>query len=121
MLVCVTATGRDLDSTVDPRFGRAANFIIYETDTGKYDVIENKQRMDLPQGAGIQSATTIVDSGAKVVLTGNCGPKAFRVLNSCEVDVYVGLGGMTVREALEKFQAGQLQPIAEANVEGRWM
>jgi len=120
MRVCVTARGNDLDCEVDPRFGRAAKFIIYDTDTGEYDVIENKQRMDLPQGAGIQSATTIVDSEAKAVLTGNCGPKAFRVLNSCRIDVYVGLDGMTVREALDKFQAGELQPIAEANVEGHW-
>ena len=121
MLVCITSSGSNLDSDVDPRFGRAANFIIYDTDSGEFNVIENKQRMDLPQGAGIQSATTVVDSEAKAVLTGNCGPKAFSVLNSCEIAVYVGLDGMTVRRDLDKFQAGGLEPIADANVEGHWV
>jgi hypothetical protein len=43
------------------------------------------------------------------------------VLNSCQIAVYVGLDGDTVREALGKFQEGNLQPIDEANVEGHWV
>jgi len=121
MRICVTAEGTDLNSRVDPRFGRAANFIIYDTETNEYNVVENKQRMDLPQGAGIQSATTVVDAEAEAVLTGNCGPKAFRVLDSCQIPVYVGLSGITVKEAIDKFLAGELQPVSQANVEGHWV
>jgi len=121
MRICVTAEGTGPDSKVDPRFGRAANFIIYDTDTKEYNVIENKQRMDLPQGAGIQSATTIIDAEANAVLTGNCGPKAFRVLESCQIPVYVGFNQGTVKEAIDKFLAGGLEPVSQANVESHWM
>jgi len=120
MLVCVTTTGEDLDSKVDPRFARAAYFIIYDTDTDKYEVIGNEQTMNVPQGAGVQASSTIVDSEAKVVLTGNCGPNAFRVLQSSEIEVYVGLGDLTAREAIEKFKAGELESVTDANVEGHW-
>jgi predicted Fe-Mo cluster-binding NifX family protein len=116
----VTAAGTDLDSQVDPRFGRAQNFIVYDTDSGEYNVLENKQRMDLPQGAGIQSASAVVDAEVEAVLTGNCGPKAFRVLSSCQIAVYVGLDGMTVKQAIEQVQSGKLEPVTEANVEAHW-
>jgi len=121
MLVCVTTTGEDLDSKVDPRFARAAYFIIYDTDTDEYKVVGNVQTMNVPQGAGIQAATTIIDYEAEVVLTGNCGPNAFRVLNSNEIQLYVGLTDLTAREAIDKFKAGELEPVTEANVEGHWL
>lgn len=120
MKVCVTSTGPSLESQVDPRFGRAAFFIIFDTDARTYDVIENKQQLDAPQGAGVQAASAVAKSGAEAVLTGNCGPKAFRVLDESKIAVYAGLARMTVMEAIGEYTAGKLQPIAAGNVEGHW-
>jgi len=120
MKVCVTSSGPSLESQVDPRFGRAAYFIVFDTEARTYDVIENKQRLDAPQGAGVQSASTVAKSGAEAVLTGNCGPKAFRVLDESKIAVYVGLDKMKVVQAIGEFTAGKLQPITAANVEGHW-
>ena len=55
-----------------------------------------------------------------VVITGNVGPKAFAALQAANVKVYPGVTG-TVKEAVEKFKAGELQPADGANVEGHWM
>jgi len=120
MKVCVTATGPSLDSKVDPRFGRAACFVVFDTDARTYEVIENSQQLQSAQGAGIQAASTVARSGAQAVLTGNCGPKAFRVLSESGIAVYVGLDGMTVMEAIGQLIDGKLQPITAANVEGHW-
>jgi len=120
MKVCVTSTGPSLDSRVDLRFGRAPYFIVFDVEARSYEVIENKQQLDLPQGAGVQSAAIVAKSGAEAVLTGNCGPKAFRVLDESKIAVYVGLDNMTVVEAIGQFSAGKLQPITAANVEGHW-
>ena len=80
MKVAVSSAGKDLNSQIDPRFGRCAYFIIVDTDTMDYEVFDNKN-MILGGGAGIQSAQFVASKDAKVVITGNCGPNAVRALS----------------------------------------
>jgi len=117
--VVVTSQGNDLDSQVDPRFGRAQSFILVDTETGEFSVHDNMQNRSAAQGAGIQAGRTVVDLGAAAVITGNVGPKAFTTLQAANVKVYLGAAG-TVSEAVEKFKAGQLQGTGKANVQGHW-
>ncbi|MDY6969570.1 MAG: NifB/NifX family molybdenum-iron cluster-binding protein [Spirochaetota bacterium] len=119
MKIIITANGSDLDSSVDPRFGRAKGFIIYESDSGEFKYIDNNQNLQAMQGAGIQSAKTIIDSGAKVLLTGNVGPKAYTALSSAKVDIYTGAEG-SVKDAIESYNGGRLKKAENANVEGHW-
>lgn len=119
MRIAITTSGKDLDAPVDPRFGRARSFIIYDTDTGEWSLLDNAQNLNAAQGAGIQAATAVVNAGAEAVLTGNCGPKAFRALSAGKVAVYTGVGG-TVRQAIEMFKACQLRPAVTASVESHF-
>ena len=119
MKVAVSAQGPLLSSVVDGRFGRAAWFIIADTETGAFQAVKNDQNLMAAQGAGIQSAQLVVNHGAQAVLTGHCGPKAFRVLKAAGVRIHVGVNG-AVSDALEKFKAGSLEEAAEADVEGHW-
>ena len=82
MKIAVSSSGKDLDDQLDPRFGRSAYFIIVDPEIMAFEVVENQQNLNLPQGAGIQAAKTIVDNEAEVLITGHCGPKAFKVLQS---------------------------------------
>lgn len=120
MKIAITSQGKDLDAAVDPRFGRTANFILVDTETNAFEVIENKQNLNLPQGAGIQAGKTIVDHKAEAVITGNCGPKAFNVLSAAGVKVFIGAKG-TVKESIARYQNGELQAADNPNVEGHWM
>jgi len=119
MKIVITTQGDSPDSQVDPRFGRAQNFLVYDTETDTYSSVSNTQNLQAPQGAGIQAGRTVTEAGAQAVLTGNCGPKAFRVLNEAGTKVYVGVTG-TAREAVEAFQKGELTEATSANVEGHW-
>ena len=119
MKVAVTSQGSDLSSQVDPRFGGAARFIVVDIDTDEFWVHDNTQNLNAAQGAGIQAGRTVVDLGVAAVITGNVGPKAFTTLQAGNVQVYSGASG-TVKEAVEKFKAGQLQGADKANVEGHW-
>ncbi len=120
MKIAVSATGSDLSADVDLRFGRAAYFIIVDSETMAFEVIENIQNLNLPQGAGVQAGKTIANSGAKVLLTGSCGPKAFSVLKQVGIEVAVSIKG-TVAEAVAAYKKGELRPADEANVEGHWV
>ncbi|HPC96037.1 MAG TPA: NifB/NifX family molybdenum-iron cluster-binding protein [Sedimentisphaerales bacterium] len=115
MKIAVTSTGRTMDAQVDPRFGRAACFLIVDTETMKFQVIENSSG-DAGGGAGISAAKTVIDAGAKAVLTGNCGPNAERTLRAGNVRLYTGVTG-TVAEAVEQLKAGRLTEATGPNVQ----
>lgn len=101
MKIAVTSTGQHLDTSVDPHFGRARWLIIYDTENGTYEAIDNIKNLNALQGAGIQTATLVVQKEAQLVLTGNCGPKAAQVLQKAGVRVITGISG-TVKEAIEQ-------------------
>ena len=119
MKVAVSASGPELSSPVDVRFGRAPWFIIADTETDEWEAVENTQNLQAAQGAGIQSAECVVQHGAETVVTGHCGPNAFRVLGAAGVKVVVGVEG-TVAEVLERLKKGELKPTDVADVEGHW-
>jgi predicted Fe-Mo cluster-binding NifX family protein len=114
MKVTVSSSGKDLDSQIDPRFGRCAHFLIVNTDDMSFEVFSNESGA-LSSGTGIQSAQFVVSKGAKAVITGNCGPKAMQALSVAGVEMYLGNTG-GIREALEKYKSGNLTSTNQANV-----
>ncbi len=119
MRLAFTTLGENLDSPLDPSFGRARNFLVYDLQTQAFEVISNKQNLDAAQGAGIQSAQTIAKAGTNALITGHCGPKAFRVLEAAGIKVF-NTDAATITEALARYRAGTLTEANTANVEGHW-
>lgn len=113
--VAVTSDGPTLQDQVDPRFGRAAGFVVVDTETMACEYVDNGASQALAQGAGIQAAERIVSAGAGIVLTGTVGPKAFRALQAAGVQVGQNLSGMTVADAVAKFKAGEVEYAARPN------
>ncbi len=114
MKICISSSGKELNADIDPRFGRAMNFIIIDTDTMDYEAIENPA-MSAGGGAGTQASQLVISKGAQAVLTGNVGPNAFNALNSAGVKIYVGVSG-NIKDAVEKFKKNELNPIDDASV-----
>ncbi|MBN2288409.1 MAG: NifB/NifX family molybdenum-iron cluster-binding protein [Candidatus Glassbacteria bacterium] len=119
MKIVISSQGKELDSQVDPRFGRGSWFIVVDTESGAFQAVDNTPNLNLAQGAGIQAAETVSRLGAEAVMTGNCGPKAFRTLSAAGIKVFSGIEG-TVREAVERFKAGALTASESHDVEGHW-
>jgi len=113
MKIAITSSGLDLQSQVDPRFGRCAYFILVETDTDEFEAIENSNVQGMG-GVGIQSGQIMADRGVKTVLTGSCGPNAFQTLQAAGIKVITGATG-TIQEAIDKFKSGELKAISQAN------
>jgi len=120
MKIAVTTEGNDLSSPIDSRFGRAPKFLVVDTETMRFGVIANTQSLDLAQGAGIQSAQNVLVHKPDAILTGNCGPKAFRVLKAAGVKVVVGVKGR-IADAIHDYLDGKYAEATEANVEGHWV
>ncbi len=126
MKVAVSSSGDNLDSQVDPRFGRSAYFLIVETETMNYEAIKN-ETTDLTSGAGIQTASLVASQGITAVLTGNCGPKAAQALAQGGIEVVTGQAG-PVRDVVQNYikgaaisQAEKFQPAGGGMGGGRGM
>lgn len=117
MRVAVTAQGADLESAMDPRFGRCRNFVIVDSDsdTDKFEAFSNES-VTASGGAGTQSAQFLANKGVGAVITGNVGPNAARALEAAGIKVYAAASG-TVRDALRAYKAGKLSPISGATVD----
>ena len=114
MKIAITATGADLEASVDPRFGRCACFLFVETDDLSFEAVENPN-IALGGGAGIQSAQLMSAKGVTHVLTGNCGPNAHQTLSAAGIVIVVGCSG-TVRDVIERCKTGQLAATDAPNV-----
>jgi len=119
--IAITSEGPTLDDRIDPRFGRAACFLIVDPETEEVTSLDNGSTQTLAQGAGIQSAEIVSRSGASVVLTGFVGPKAFQALYAAGIRVGQNLENMTAREALEKYRKGEVDIASQPNKQrGHW-
>jgi predicted Fe-Mo cluster-binding NifX family protein len=119
MIVAVTAKGKNLSSEVDPRFGRAPYILIVDTKTMECEALDNSSNVNAFKGAGIQTATMVAEKGAEVLLTGYCGPNAFRTVQAAGIKVVNDVTG-TVQQAIDTFRSGKVQYSENANVEGHW-
>lgn len=113
MQIAISASGDNLESEVDPRFGRCQNFIFVDTDTMEYKAVPNAATAG---GAGIAAGQTVVKYGAKTVLTGDCGPNAFQVLSAAGIELYTGVTGK-VKDAIADYKAGKLKSSSQASVQ----
>lgn len=117
--IAVTSEGPSLDDLVDPRFGRAAGFVVVDLNTMEHRYIDNGQSQVMAQGAGIQAAEMMAREAVDCLLTGFVGPKAFQALAAARIKVGQNLEGLTVRQAVERFKNGQVEMAQAANRPGR--
>ncbi len=119
MKIAVTSKNTDLDAPVDPRFGRAAYILLIDTETDEFEVLDNSENVNAFKGAGIQAATMISNKGAKILLTGYCGPNAFKTLHAANIKVANDIKG-TVRKAISLYKEGRISFADNANIDGHW-
>jgi predicted Fe-Mo cluster-binding NifX family protein len=115
MKIAVSSAGPSLADPLDPRLGRCEYLLIVDPDSMEFEAIENENKTR-GGGAGIQTARTIAERGATVVLTGNCGPNAYETLTAAGVQVITGLTG-TVQDALDCYKKGGVAPSDGPNVQ----
>ena len=111
MKIAVSSTGQSLQDPLDPRLGRCAGFVVYDSNSQTSSFLSNSQQQNLPGGAGIQTAKMIANAGADVLITGQIGPKAMDALSQTQIQVFSSSAG-TVQEAIDAWQRNELQPLS---------
>jgi predicted Fe-Mo cluster-binding NifX family protein len=108
-MICITATSDGLDCEVDERFGRCKYFIFVDPSSMKFKAVPNAAA-DASGGAGIQAANTVLRYAPAAIITGLVGDNALNVLKTAGVKIY-SCKSMSVREAIEMYNAGKLSII----------
>ena len=119
MKIAVTAQGTTLDSPVDPRFGRAAYILVVDPETLEFKAFDNMENKNAFKGAGIQAAAMVCDANADVLLTGFCGPNAFKTLDAAGIKVVNDQAGRVI-DAVQTFKQGNATYATQANKDGHW-
>ena len=118
MKIAVSSMGDNIDSPIDPRFGRCGTFIIVDTETMKAEPVTNSS-ISAAHGAGIGAAQKVASLEVKAVITGHVGPNAHMALSGAGIDIYTVSQG-TVKEAVEQFKTGKLSNVRGPTVGGHF-
>lgn len=110
MKIILTTTAPDISSEIDPRFGRAACFLLVDSDTLEWQAHPNPAQA-AAGGAGIQAAQFATSHQAQAAISGDFGPNAFDALKAAGVAMYLYGDVRTASEAIQRFKAGQLQEV----------
>ncbi len=102
--ICLTAKHNTLEAEMDPHFGRAPYFLILDPEVQQIEAIRNPYT-EVTQGAGIRAAQMLADKGVRVILTGQVGPKADKVLQTAGIQIISGATG-TVKEVIQNLVKG---------------
>jgi predicted Fe-Mo cluster-binding NifX family protein len=105
--IAITATGPNLDSNVDFRFGRCSYFVVVDSDTGELIKAEPNNAASARGGAGPMAVQQVSSMGVDAVISGNYGPNAFETLKASSIKAYSGATG-TVVQSLERWKKGEL-------------
>ncbi|MHC4767575.1 MAG: NifB/NifX family molybdenum-iron cluster-binding protein [Planctomycetota bacterium] len=116
MKISVSARGESLDSEVDPRFGRTAGFVLFDSESGSAEYLDNSAEQDSAKGTGVKAAQLIAKAGAQALITGQLGPNAAQFLRKSGIKIYACSSG-TVREAIQMLQENGLEELGDDDID----
>ena len=113
MKIAISCQDKGIESIIDQRFGRSKYFLIVDIKDNEIVNEESVLNEGTTQGhgAGIKAAEQIGELGVNVVITGDLGPNATKVLDKLEIKSYHGYGN--AKEIIDNFINNKLEEIME--------
>jgi len=100
MKIAIASIGKEKTSNIDSRFGRCQYFQIVDLNTpDNVMVVDNPGRV-AQRGAGVSTGQFIAEQKVEMVVAGNFGPNAVRVLESAGIKMVTKPMGLTVEEVI---------------------
>ncbi len=103
MKIAITSTGNTMDSIVDPRFGRCAWFLIYDTETLLHNFLKNPAA-ETEEGAGPAAIKFVAEQGVQKIVSGEFGVKIRPLLEELGIKIITNKESeMRVSEIIKSF------------------
>lgn len=109
--VAVASHGEGLDASLEARFGVCSSFVVVEPTTMEWETV--RVEPDGPaQTVNRKAIRAVAQSGAAVLITPEIHTECCMVLHALAIAVYIAPTGITVREAIELYEAGELELLS---------
>jgi len=118
MKIAICAVSEGLKSTVADRFGRADNFVIFDTETKEVVTIENTAKNEA-SGAGGSAVRLLDNNKVEIALIPELGPKAIDAVKAFGIEAYAYGESKTVEEAIKKYENKELEKLMTNTNEGK--
>jgi predicted Fe-Mo cluster-binding NifX family protein len=105
--VAVASHGEGLDAPLEIRFGVCSSFVVVEPTTMEWETV--RVEPDGPaQRVNRKAIRAVAQSGAAALITPEIRPECCMVLRALAIAVHLAPAGITVREAIERYERGEL-------------
>ena len=111
MRILIPTITKATTSGINPSFGRAEFFAIFDDQSGVYTFIDNSA-CNAEGGAGILAAQTVVDNKIDIVIATQCGQNAADVLKAANIKIFKAVPAK-IFELVEKYRNGMLAELTE--------
>ena len=108
MKLAIALKENDYNSSVDERFGRAPFFIIIDSDTKEFEIIENEAK-DEATGAGLKAVKNLLKYEIDTIIAGEIGPKAGELIYDLEIPTFKFKDLEKVDEIIKAFNENTLE------------
>ena len=115
MRIAISADQKDLNASMDERFGRCPYFMLCDSENieGSAEWKDNPA-LSSTGGAGIAAGEFIDRERVEILITGSLGPNALCVVQAAGISAYSASGSMTLLDSVRAWKNGALDPIALA-------
>jgi predicted Fe-Mo cluster-binding NifX family protein len=111
--IAVVSGGEGLDAHLQTGLDACTAFTIVDPVTKKWEIIR-VEHGGQPHKVNLDAVRAVVRSGAGVVITTQLAPACCMALQALAVATYMAPQGITVREAIELYERGELEEIQPA-------
>jgi len=109
MIICFTSEKDNLNSLLSSRFEESPYFIFFDPENEDLEILKHQQGLL----NGLEAAHLVADRRPDLVITGNIGPAAFDFLKASGIKIASGIFGLSVKEALNRYQEGKIKEVKQ--------
>jgi len=106
--IAIVSQGDGLEARLDAGLSTCSTFVLVDPQTKVTETVQ-VEPVDPSQKANLEAIRTVVRSGATVLITPQIRPECCMALHSLAVMVYIAPPDITVGEAVDRYEAGELE------------
>jgi predicted Fe-Mo cluster-binding NifX family protein len=107
--IAVASQGEGLDAPLENNFRACTSFVVVDPRTKDW-VKVGIEPSGPEQTIHVEAIRAVARSGATVLITPQARPECCMALQALAIEVYIAPEGITVQEAIELYEAGELEP-----------